>query len=206
MIRPHLAVLFVLAGVVQVIQTLHLACVTWFPPAAAVADSRRYDTDNYVPKGNSLEELTREHETISQVLHALRKEEITEGSPSKRMREEELDKLMAVEAAIDRWNGEVGRLTEARFYWISGLLIALAGALCMRKFNLILGAPFLIAGFIEMIASTMDFDRAARIIVAERVLMWKFSLSMLTFPVLIAAAHFLRVFSLDRELREESRQ
>lgn len=205
--KIYVAVLFVIAATVLVIQAAHIGYLKWFEPRTSVLD--RYADggrgDEYVPRPGSLEELLKEYETLYQRVGKYRtRKEIPDG-PDREQIVEDLDKLGALGAAIEGWERRAALLAEMRFHWLCGILVALAGALCARRVSLLLGMPFLIGGFIEMIAYTHSFSTRDHSGISEMLLTYRLVLSIITLILLIGNAYFLRLFTIEEELSMRGR-
>jgi hypothetical protein len=56
-----------------------------------------------------------------------------------------------LDGAIRDWEEKDGEIRKTRFFWVAGLLFAVAGTVTYRKANPWLGLSFLIVGFSEML-------------------------------------------------------
>jgi hypothetical protein len=197
--RAYLAVLFVLAGILLVIQAVHFSYLLWFEQVPSVLERYERDSTEEELRTKSLDELVREYGALHETLGERKKKHGPDAERASFGEEEDDKRLHTIRAAIERLEAQPRRVSEMRYYWLSGLFTGLLGVVLMRRINLVLGAPFLVGGFMLMIFWTHHFPRFGTSGGTDSLLPWKFVLTVLTFLLLKAAGHFLRAFDIEGE-------
>jgi hypothetical protein len=154
-------------------------------------------------KETSMEELEKRYEEAYTKVKALEK---NGGNPADEniglYNREPYKSEMKLQAAIEEKEMKANRKYRVGYVWLWGLCSLLLGFGCYRLIHELLGLPFMIAGFTEMIASTHDFNNYYGL--DASLVAYKLHFALITLVLLIATAYLTGVFSKEKD--EESGQ
>ncbi len=150
-----LRMLFVVAMIVLCVWIISLSYSEWFRPAGSVLDKYTELTDEDRLKTASLDELVKKYdESYKKVKDYESNKANTVVPVEDRFTTEPYKSEIILKDEIQSRESDARQLHRVRYYWLCGLIIALLGLIIYRRFNELLGLPFMVAGFSEMINYT----------------------------------------------------
>jgi hypothetical protein len=194
--------LFVIAFVLLVSQTFRHAYVRWLEPRASVLDKYDTETQKGITKAKSLDDLLRLYDDAFAKLRA--EEEKTKAERAQnpnRERDNYGDTDAArnerqLKEAIKDWEDKGRQIHEVWHFWTAGFAALLLGFFVMAKVERWSGMSLFILAFAEMIWATCPSWRGLGSSPPEfdRLLLHKFSLSIIGIVLLLASSKWIRRF------------
>ena len=187
-----LALYFAVGVIFLSAQLVHHTYYSWFEREKSVLD--RYKET----KETSMEELEKRYEEAYTKVKALEKNgENTAYEHMGLYDKEPYQSELKLKAAIEQKERSTNRKYMVGYVWLWGLCSLIIGFVCYRLIHELLGLPFMIAGFTEMIASTHDFNNYYGL--DASIVAYKLNFALITLVLLIATAYLTGVFSKEKD-------
>jgi hypothetical protein len=194
--------LAVVALLILVSQTVRHAYRLWLEPRGSVLDKYDQPLKNEIANAASLDELLRRYEPVRKQVDAAKEELVKAGKPLSWQQEQGTEPYKsenALRAAITDWEQKSKEIRELRFYWLIGLVLYVSGLLIYRRLNGWFGLTLLIAAFAEFMywTSPTFFGPGTR--EYERLLINKFTFSVVSLILLLSVIGLNRIFANAQE-------
>lgn len=179
-------ILFVIAMLILVTQTVRHGYLKWFEKRSSVLDKYDTSTCKKIKEAKTLKELLQEHDAAHKKVEIYEQDKNNPVVPENKKQYKEPYKTQEeLRNAIENWESKSKEIYELRFFWSSGLLILAIGLLFYKKINNWLGISLIIVGFVEMIWWTSpSFNFGGAYPEFDRLLVNKLLLSIITLALL----------------------
>lgn len=190
--------LAILAILVLVSQTVRHGYLRWFEPRGSVLDKYDQPLKGQIADAASLTELVLRYDTARKEVERAKQEQTKtekELLPYERNAKEPYKSENMLREAITDWEAKSKEIHALRFYWYIGLALCVLGLLAYRKWNRWFGFTLVIAGFSEIIYWTSPTFLGSSTHEFDRLLVNKFTLSVISLVLALAVVWFLRIFA-----------
>ncbi len=192
--------LAIVALLILVTQTVRHAYLLWLEPRGSVLDKYDQPLKGEIAEAASLDSLLARYDKVRREVEVANQERSKKGQPLRfegRSEQEPYKSERMLREAIEGWESKSKEIHSVRFYWIIGLVLSVLGLFISRRWNRWFGLSLLIAGFSEIIYWTSPTFLGSTTREFERLLVHKFTLSLVSLALLVTAILFLKVFADD---------
>jgi hypothetical protein len=196
--KTFLRILFTLAFLILVVQSVRHVYQRWLNPTQSVLD-RYSPVTKDIERARSLEELARKYDESYNKVKALEAGKTKAQLEEIDKNEEPYYSRDAYRQAIEEWEGKSRQIFEIRFYWFVGLALAVGGFFVFRKSSVWLGITLLLTGFSEIIYWTSPMFFGSSSVEFNRLLVWKMILSAISLILLMVFAYLMGILKNQTE-------
>ncbi len=206
-------VLFMVAFVILLTQTVRHAYYRWIEPKDSVLDKYGEPIEEKIKGAESLDELLSKYDDIQKKVKALEADSSITRMP--RMDRAEIEPFLMrgfeksekepykserkLRSAIQEWEMRTNEINKIRIYSVVGLLFVILGLFLYKRVNQWIGLAFLITGFAEKIYWTTPSFFGVTTLEYARLLSNKFFISLGAFIVLIIVGIMTNTISMKKE-------
>ncbi len=187
----------ILAFLALLSQTVRHAYIRWLQPRTSVLDKYDRPLRNEITSAQSLDELLRRYDPIRKQVDQARDEREQTGRGLRPFEEPQTEPFKSerqLRGAINEWETRAREIREIRFYWSVGLAFFVLGLACYQKLNRWVGVTLVIAAFSEFIYWTSPTFLGGGVREFDRLLAYKFALSLVSLLLLLLVIRVWRVF------------
>jgi hypothetical protein len=184
-------VLAILAVLILITQTVRHAYVLWIESRASVLN--RYDRPLHdrIADAKSLDELLKLYDPVRQEADRAK----AANPQAEQLTTEPFRSEQQLRQAIEAWEEKAKELRALWFYWLVGLCALGLGVVLYQRGNRWAGLTLEITAFAEFIYWTSPSFFGGNVREFDRLLLWKFLLSIMSLALLVAVIRLQRVFS-----------